>query len=163
MMYQLATTLGLILTKLDWFPFSGYGEMGRRTERLTRFQNRHMESCRHTKKFMSKLKIWSYQSIAIRIPGWQGCIIQAIRTSSWWSQVHNTLNGSEYQWQIICILKFIWIQKRKQASSNCSFALSDDNVWTYRKKRLSVTVFVMSREYLSSFMEGARSTTPAKE
>ena len=43
------TNVGLILTKLWWFLFSGYGQ--------TRFWNPHMEKCRHTKNFNSKLKI----------------------------------------------------------------------------------------------------------
>ena len=43
------TNVGLILTKLWWFLFSGY--------RQTRFWNPHMETCRHTKNFNSKLKI----------------------------------------------------------------------------------------------------------
>ena len=43
------TNVGLILTKLWWFPFSGYGQ--------TRFCNPHMETCRHTKNFKSKLQI----------------------------------------------------------------------------------------------------------
>ena len=47
------TNVGLILTKLGWFLFSGYG----RTDRQTRFWNPHMETCRHTKNFNSKLKI----------------------------------------------------------------------------------------------------------
>ena len=45
-MYQLATTVGLILMKLRRFHFSGY--------RQTRFQNPHMETCLHTKKFQFK-------------------------------------------------------------------------------------------------------------
>ena len=51
------TNVGLILTKLWWFLFSGYGQMDRRTDRQTRFWNPHMETCRHTKNFNSKLKI----------------------------------------------------------------------------------------------------------
>ena len=43
------TNVGLILTKLRWFLLSGYGRK--------LFQNRHMKACRHTKNFMSKLKI----------------------------------------------------------------------------------------------------------
>ena len=43
------TNVGLILTKLWWYLFSGCGQ--------TRFWNPHMETCRHTKKFNSKLKI----------------------------------------------------------------------------------------------------------
>ena len=44
------TNVGLILTKL-WYLFS------QGTDRQTRFWNPHMETCRHTKKFNSKLKI----------------------------------------------------------------------------------------------------------
>ena len=51
------TNVGLILTKLGWFLFTGYGQMDRRTDRQTRFWNPHMETCRHTKNFNSKLKI----------------------------------------------------------------------------------------------------------
>ena len=67
------TNVGLILTKLWWFLFSGYGQMDRqtdrqtdgqtdgqtdrRTDRQTRFWNPLMETCRHTKNFNSKLKI----------------------------------------------------------------------------------------------------------
>ena len=51
------TNVGLILTKLGWFLFSGYGQMDGRTDGRTRFWNPHMESCRHTKNFNSKLKI----------------------------------------------------------------------------------------------------------
>ena len=59
------TNVGLILTKLGGFLFSGYGQMDRqtdrrtdrRTDRQTRFWNPHMETCRHTKNFNSKLKI----------------------------------------------------------------------------------------------------------
>ena len=55
------TNVGLILTKLWWFLFSGCGQMDRRTERQTdgqtRFWNPHMETCRHTKNFNLKLKI----------------------------------------------------------------------------------------------------------
>ena len=47
------TNVGLTLTKLGWFLFSGYGQM----DRQTRFWNPHMETCRHTKNFNSKLKI----------------------------------------------------------------------------------------------------------
>ena len=47
------TNVGLILTKLWWFIFSGCGQ----TDRQTRFWNPHMETCRHTKNFNSKLKI----------------------------------------------------------------------------------------------------------
>ena len=47
------TNVGLILTKPGWFLFSGYGQM----DRQTRFWNPHMETCRHKKKFNSKLKI----------------------------------------------------------------------------------------------------------
>ena len=53
------TNVGLILTKLWWFLFSGYGQMDRQTDRQTEtgFWNPHMETCRHTKNFNSKLKI----------------------------------------------------------------------------------------------------------
>ena len=55
------TNVGLILTKLSGFLFSGYGQTdGRtdgRTDRQTRFWNPHMETCRHTKNFNSKRKI----------------------------------------------------------------------------------------------------------
>ena len=59
------TNVGLILTKLWWFLFSGYGQMDRqtdrqmdrRTDRQTGFWNPLMETCRHTKNFNSKLKI----------------------------------------------------------------------------------------------------------
>ena len=59
------TNVGLILTKLWWLLFSGCGQTDRRTDRQTdrrtdrqtRFQNPHMETCRHTKNFNSKLKI----------------------------------------------------------------------------------------------------------
>ena len=37
------TNVGLILTKLGWFLFSGYGQMDRRTDRQTWFWNPHME------------------------------------------------------------------------------------------------------------------------
>ena len=47
------TNVGLILTKLWWYLFSGCGQ----TDRQTRFWNPHMETCRHTKNFNSKLKI----------------------------------------------------------------------------------------------------------
>ena len=43
------TNVGLMLTKLWWYLFSGYGQTG--------FWNPHMETCRHTKNFNSKLKI----------------------------------------------------------------------------------------------------------
>ena len=51
------TNVGLILTKLRRFLFSGCGQTDGRTDRQTRFWNPHMETCRHTKKFNSKLKI----------------------------------------------------------------------------------------------------------
>ena len=59
------TNVGLILTKLWWFLFSGYGQMDRQTDRRTdgrtgrqtRFWNPLMETCRDTKNFNSKLKI----------------------------------------------------------------------------------------------------------
>ena len=55
------TNVGLILTKLRGFLFSGCGQTdGRtdgRTDRQTRFWNPLMETCRHTKNFNSKLKI----------------------------------------------------------------------------------------------------------
>ena len=51
------TNVGLILTKLWWFLFSGYGQMDRQTDGQTRFWNPLMETCRHTKNFNSKLKI----------------------------------------------------------------------------------------------------------
>ena len=54
------TNVGLILTKLWWFLFLGYGQMDRQTDRQTRFWNPHMETCRHTKNFNSKLKISGY-------------------------------------------------------------------------------------------------------
>ena len=44
------TNVRLILTKLWWYLFSG-------TDRQTGFWNPHMETCRHTKNFNSKLKI----------------------------------------------------------------------------------------------------------
>ena len=47
------TNVGLILTKLWWYLFSGCGQ----TDGQTRFWNPHMETCRHTKNFNSKLKI----------------------------------------------------------------------------------------------------------
>ena len=47
------TNVGLILTKLWWFLFSGCGQ----TNRQTWIWNPHMETCRHTKNFNSKLKI----------------------------------------------------------------------------------------------------------
>ena len=50
------TNVGLILTKLWWYLFSGCGQT-RRTDRQTQFWNPHMETCRHTKNFNSKLKI----------------------------------------------------------------------------------------------------------
>ena len=43
------TDVGLILTKLELFLFWG--------DRQTLFQNRHMETCRHTKNFRSKLQL----------------------------------------------------------------------------------------------------------
>ena len=46
------TNVGLILTKLWWFLFSGYGQMDRQG-----FWNPHMETCRHTKNFNSKLVV----------------------------------------------------------------------------------------------------------
>ena len=46
------TNVGLILTKLWWFLFSGCGQ----TDGRTRFWNPHMETCRPTKNFNSKLK-----------------------------------------------------------------------------------------------------------
>ena len=42
------TNVGLILTKLWWFLFSGYGQI----DRQTGFWNPHMETCRHTKNFI---------------------------------------------------------------------------------------------------------------
>ena len=51
------TNVGLTLTKLGGFLYSGYGQMDRQTDRQTRFWNPHMETCRHTKNFNSKLKI----------------------------------------------------------------------------------------------------------
>ena len=51
------TNVGLILTKLWWYLFSGCGQTDRRTDRQTRFWNPHMKTCRHTKNFNSKLKI----------------------------------------------------------------------------------------------------------
>ena len=45
--------VGLTLTKLGGFLFSGYGQM----DGQTRFWNPHMETCRHIKNFNSKLKI----------------------------------------------------------------------------------------------------------
>ena len=51
------TFVGLILTKLRGFHFSGCGQTDGQTDRQTRFWNPHMETCRHTKKFNSKLKI----------------------------------------------------------------------------------------------------------
>ena len=69
------TNVGLILTKLGWFLFSGYEQMDRRTDRQTRFWNPHMETCRHTKNFNSKLKISGKPSISICLPGGRGCII----------------------------------------------------------------------------------------
>ena len=51
------TNVGLTLAKLGGFLFSGYGQMDRRTDRQTGFWNPHMETCRHTKNFNSKLKI----------------------------------------------------------------------------------------------------------
>ena len=63
------TNVGLILTKLWWYLFSGCGQTDgqtdrrtdrqtdRRTDRQTRIWNPHMETCRHTKNFNSKLKI----------------------------------------------------------------------------------------------------------
>ena len=47
------TNVGLILTKLWLFLFSGYGQM----DRQSGFWNPHLETCRHTKNFNSKLKI----------------------------------------------------------------------------------------------------------
>ena len=47
------TNVGVILTNLWWFLFSGCGQTGRQT----RCWNPHMETCRHTKNFNSKLKI----------------------------------------------------------------------------------------------------------
>ena len=44
------TNIGLILTKLWWF-------FSRGTDGQTRIWNPHMETCRHTKNFNSKLKI----------------------------------------------------------------------------------------------------------
>ena len=54
------TNVGLILTKLWWYLFSGVrtdGQTDGQTDRQTRFWNPHMETCRHTKNFNSKLKI----------------------------------------------------------------------------------------------------------
>ena len=55
------TNVGLILTKLWWYLFSGCGQTDRQkdrwTDRQTGFWNPHMETCRHTKNFNSKLKI----------------------------------------------------------------------------------------------------------
>ena len=47
-------TVGLILTKSWRFLFSGYRQ---RTDIQTRLWNPHMETCRHTQNFNSKLKI----------------------------------------------------------------------------------------------------------
>ena len=47
------TNVGLILTKPGWFLFSGYGQM----DGQTGFWNPHMETCRHTKNFNSKLVV----------------------------------------------------------------------------------------------------------
>ena len=66
------TNVGLILTKLGWF-LSSF--LGVQTDRQTRFWNPHMETCRHTKNFNSKLKIRSWLSIPICLPGGRGCII----------------------------------------------------------------------------------------
>ena len=60
------TNVRLTLTKLGWFLFSGYGQTG--------FWNPHMETCRHTKNFNSKLKISGYPSIPICLPRGRGCI-----------------------------------------------------------------------------------------
>ena len=46
-------TVGLILTNLGWILFTGYG----RTDRQTWFMNFHVETCRHTKIFNSKLGV----------------------------------------------------------------------------------------------------------
>ena len=69
------TNVGLILTKLWWFLFSGYGQMDKRTDRQTRFWNPHMETCWLTTNFNSKLKISGYLSIPICLPRGRGCII----------------------------------------------------------------------------------------
>ena len=73
MTFLLFTTLGLILMKLGRFLFSEYGQTNghseKRTDRQTRFRNSHMETCRNTIFLNSKLKIKSYLSIAICIPG----------------------------------------------------------------------------------------------
>ena len=51
------TNVGLILTKLWWVLFSGYGQTDGQTDRQTRFWNPHVKTCRRTKNFKSKLKI----------------------------------------------------------------------------------------------------------
>ena len=48
------TNVGLILTKLWWFLISGCGQTDGQTDTVW---NSHMETCRHTKNFNSKLKI----------------------------------------------------------------------------------------------------------
>ena len=52
--------------------------LGVRTDRQTRFWNPHMETCRHTKNFNSKLKISGWLSIPICLNGGRGCIIMSI-------------------------------------------------------------------------------------
>ena len=49
------TNAGLILTKLIQAMVISF--LGVRTDRQTGFWNPHMETCRHTKNFNSKLKI----------------------------------------------------------------------------------------------------------
>ena len=50
------------------------GRTDRRTDGQTRFWNPHMETCRHTKNFNSKLKISGEPSIPTCLPGGRGCI-----------------------------------------------------------------------------------------
>ena len=62
------TNVGLILTKPGWFLFSGYGH----TDMVLASSYGNMSA--HKKFINSKLKIRSYLSIAICIPGGRGCV-----------------------------------------------------------------------------------------
>ena len=91
------SNVGLILTKLQWFQYFSTSKFNlnflwkkwkflvsmlfylvfikylvcpsvRGTDRQTRFWNPDMETCRHTKNFISKFKIRSYLSITIFTP-----------------------------------------------------------------------------------------------
>ena len=72
------TNVGLILTKLRWFLFSGYGHMNRQTRYVLESSYRNMSA---HKKF--QLKISGQLSIPTCLPGGRGCInIHSYNTQS---------------------------------------------------------------------------------